>query len=203
MGDTYEDIRRFQAGEDAACERLFERYFERVLSFVRIRMSSELRAVIEPEDLVQRTLLVAFQRLDDFEMRARGAFMHWLAKLAENQIRDEVKRCGNEKHDVRREQPILQPRSAGASSWAELALAGSTTHPPEQAAKQELIEIVEAQIRALPQDYQTVIGLRLILEATLEYTAQEMGRSPQAVAMLYARAMLKLMQLCRHHRDEE
>lgn len=203
LGQTFEDIRRFQAGDLEARDRLFGRYYDRVLSWVRIRMSDELRGVIEPDDFVQRTFLVAMQRLDDFEMREPGALMHWLSKLAENQIRDELKRIHSMKRDVRRERPLGLPKVETSTFWLGAALAGSATSPPERLAKEELVRIVEAAIRELPEDYRQVILLRMILEASLAYTAEVLGRTPQATAMLYARAKLKLIELLRPHLEDD
>jgi RNA polymerase sigma-70 factor (ECF subfamily) len=195
MGQTFEDVRRFKAGDADALGRLYERYYERVLSFVRIRMGPRLRARIDPEDLVQRTFLVAMDRLPDFEMREPGALIHWLATIAEHQIRDQRKYFAQKKRDWDRERPLAAPGFAGSSSWSAIALAGSTTPPPERVARAEVARILEECIEELSEDHKQVILLRMVAGASLEYTAQQLGRqTPQAVAMLYSRARIKLMQ---------
>jgi len=195
MGETFDDVRAFQAGDREALGRLYERYYERVLSYVRIRMGPRLRARAEPDDLVQRTFEVALARLDRFEMREPGAMIHWLARIAENQISDLDKYWRTEKRDAGLERPLHGPRSDAGASWSSIALADSGTLPLDRMQNDELRQILESCIEELSPDHRQVLLLRLVADASLEYTAQQMGRqTPQAVAMLYARARLKLME---------
>lgn len=198
MGQTFRDVRAFQAGDREALGRLYERYYDRVLSYVRIRMGPGLRARAEPDDLVQRTFEVALARLDGFEMREPGAMIHWLGRIAENQISDLNKYWQAEKRSAAQERGLHAFRPDASASWSSIALADSGTQPPDRLMNEELREILESCIAELSPDHQQVLLLRMVAGASLEYTAEAMGRqTPQAVAMLHARARLKLMETLR------
>lgn len=198
MGETWGDLERHRQGDRDALGRLYSRYYSRVLSFVRIRMGSALRARIEPEDIVQRTFVVALKELDRFELREPGALVHWLATIAEKQIRDALKYWTAEKRAGALEVHPGGRRDAGSTTSTGWSLADSTLIPPDRAANAELQLLLEECIHGLPDDYRQVILLRDIAGASLAYTAQEMQRpSPQAVAMLHARAKLSLMRTMR------
>lgn len=199
MGQTWEDVRRFQAGEPEALGRLYSRYRERVARYVRIRMGARLRAREDPEDLVSKTFEVAIRNLKSFEMREPGAMIHWLGTIAENQIRDRIKYWEQDKRNWDRDRPLhAWAPEDGTSPDPEQLLADSLTPPPDRAARKELNEIVDECIEELSPDYQEVILLRDIAGASLRYTAEAMGRSTgEAVAMLHARAWGKLIQATR------
>ena len=42
----------------------------------------------ESMDIVQEAYQVAWQKIEDFEMRGPGSILHWLSKIAENKIKD-------------------------------------------------------------------------------------------------------------------
>ena len=46
-------LERFRSGDELAAEALFSRYFERLTSLARTRLSSSLKRRTDPEDIVQ------------------------------------------------------------------------------------------------------------------------------------------------------
>jgi RNA polymerase sigma-70 factor (ECF subfamily) len=65
---------------------LYERYFTRVLGYVRVRISD--RAGVE--DVTSQIFTTALSKLDSF--RGSGPFAAWLFKIAGNAVRDEQRR---------------------------------------------------------------------------------------------------------------
>ena len=65
---------------------LYERYFTRVLGYVRVRISDRAGA----EDVTSQIFTTALAKLDSF--RGRGPFAAWLFKIAGNTVRDEQRR---------------------------------------------------------------------------------------------------------------
>lgn len=105
-------IGRIQAGDRAALNELCERYQQRVLSAVRIRLGAKLRRKIESCDVVQKVMIEALGKLDEFEYRTEGAFLKYLNRLVENRLRDEADYWGAQGRNPDREIP-LDPRSPG------------------------------------------------------------------------------------------
>ena len=54
-------------------------------------------------DILQATLLKSFEHLPQFEQSDNASFMAWLAKIAENEIRDQADRQGRQRRDARLE----------------------------------------------------------------------------------------------------
>jgi DNA-directed RNA polymerase specialized sigma24 family protein len=65
-------------GDKSALNQLYMVYADRVRWMVHFRMSSELRSQFESMDLVQNTLINAFNGLDNFTYTNEGDFVRWL-----------------------------------------------------------------------------------------------------------------------------
>ena len=61
---------------------------ERLERIVRVRLGARIQRHIESVDIVQETFAVAFQKIEEFEFRSHASILSWLARIAENQIRD-------------------------------------------------------------------------------------------------------------------
>ena len=60
-------LARARDGDEAALERLFERYLPRLQRWARGRLPSWARDMADTHDLVQDTLLRTFRKIDGFE----------------------------------------------------------------------------------------------------------------------------------------
>ena len=74
---SLELVSRAQAGDGDARERLFTRYYPRVLRVVRARMGVRLRELEDPWDIVQNTFMAALGALERFEAREDAALIDW------------------------------------------------------------------------------------------------------------------------------
>ena len=81
-------VRQTLRGDQAAFERLVERYQGRLFALTR----NYTRNAVEIEDIVQDTFLKAFKRLDSFDHRS--SFYTWIYRIATNTILDVLKRRG-------------------------------------------------------------------------------------------------------------
>jgi DNA-directed RNA polymerase specialized sigma24 family protein len=86
--DTTSLLLEARAGTPEALDALFRQVSGRLLTLIRIRMSRDDRAGRESRDVLQATLLRAFEHLDRFEGAGGASLMAWLARIAENEIRD-------------------------------------------------------------------------------------------------------------------
>src|SRR5512140_1529663 len=99
-------LRRAREGTPEALEMLYERVAPRLLAFVRLRLGRTLRAQLESRDIVQATLLKSFERFDQFEHDEPASLMAWLARIAENEIRDRADYHTRQRRDARAEVPL-------------------------------------------------------------------------------------------------
>ena len=153
---TIDLVRRAHDGDSQALQSLFGRYYERVRRMVRLRLGAALRHRMDSGDILQETFLEALRTFDRFEMRDQGSFINWLARLAENRIRDAADYHGALKRTAGREVPL----SAGDQTTdLDLGLKAGGLLPPESADEAEQVQRLEAAIERLhvAQRRQTVV----------------------------------------------
>src|SRR5678815_4319260 len=109
---SFDLIRRAQAGDPPALNRLCERYYDRVRRIVRIRLGPALRSRLEVEDILQDTFVAAVRDFQGFQVRNEGSFINWLAKLAEHKITEAADYFGAKKRDWKRETYLSFPSTA-------------------------------------------------------------------------------------------
>ncbi len=198
LARSVELVRQFQAGDRAACNELLERYRPRLSRIVRVKLGADLRRHLDEEDVVQEALLVAATKLAAFELRSHAGILHWLARIAENVIRQKRERHGAEKRAAGREVP-LQP----GEGTTGLALAASGLSPSRQASRAELEELVDATVEALePSEYREVILRRDYYQEEWEDVRRALDRPTVAAAQeLYRRAHQRLKERLQKHLD--
>lgn len=199
---TAELVAAYQGGEDAALEELFARYYDRVLRIVRIRMGRRLRSRMDSVDIVQNTFGAAITSLKEFEMREPGSLIHWLAQIAENQLRGASDYLGALKRDSRRELALTRVKNSMESGEFTLEPESRVPSPIEELARLERQELLDECVAELSPDYREVILLRDFAGASWEYITEQMGRvTPRATAMLHARAKVALLKIARTRID--
>jgi len=170
-------IRPAIQGDPSAAGALLERLRPRLVLWAAGRMSPALRAKVEPEDVAQEVLLAVHKALPTFEGGDERAFFGWFFRIAENRIRDLVDHWSAQKR-----QPV--PR-----------MSFSQTSPSQAAARHEEVGMVVKAIESLPDDYRTVIRLRRLENREIPEVAELMERSPNAVRVLYCRAVKALREI--------
>lgn len=191
-------LSRAQEGNQEAYDRLFTRYYPRVLRIVRSRMGAALREHEEPEDIVQQTFVEAVRDLDSFESRSDAGLIHWFARIVENQIRRRAKHHGAQKRDHRREVVLRRIRDGLESGALELEPTANDTAIVDRVARLEQEEILDECLAQLSQDYREAIVMRDFAGGSWEWIANELGRpSAEAARQLHSRARLALIRAAR------
>jgi len=172
-----------RAGSVVALNELYARYAGRLLSLIRLRMGPGLRPGVESRDILQATLLKSFQHLEQFNGADGRSLMAWLARIAENEIRDQADWQGRQRRDKAKEEP-LDPVNAQVTAHVRSAAT--------QLIVDEETERLEQGIAALDEPYREAILLRKFEELSYAEMAVRLGRSEDACRMLVARAMVAL-----------
>lgn len=176
-------LHRARAGSRDALDELYARYAVRLLSLIRLRMGAGLRPDVDSRDILQTTLLKSFQHLDQFNGADGRSLMSWLARIAENEIRDQADRQGRQRRDKALEEPLdpVDPRVA-----AHVRSAVTQLIADEETAR------LERAIAGLDESHREAILLRKFEELSYGAMAVRLGRSEDACRMLVARAMVAL-----------
>ena len=178
-----ETTRLFEAARDgsaAAVSAFYERCARKLLPLIRLRMGRALRSEMESRDILQAVLLKSFRRIDRVEDPA--AVMGWLARIAENEIRDRADFRGRQRRDAALRVPIDDAADVPAPVRQALSLAiiGDET------------ERLERALESLPNAQREIIVLRKLEELTFPEIAARLGKSEDACRMAFARAMSAL-----------
>jgi RNA polymerase sigma-70 factor (ECF subfamily) len=165
-------ISRSQSGDLDAFGELYQRYLTRIYRYLRSRVTDERTA----EDLTEAVFIRCFEALGDYEERGLP-FSAYLYRVARNRLTD---------HYRSQREPV--------------PLEGIEDQGTEQPSLEEQILIKERQrkvqnaLAKLPEDYQEVIRLRVLLDLSTQEAAAWLDRSPGAVRVLLHRALKMLKQ---------
>ena len=189
-------IRRCRDGEAGARDQLFARYQHYLYVLAQAQLGKRLRAKCAPSDLVQQTLLEAHRDFGGFQGQHEGELLAWLRRILAHNLFNEARRYGALQRDADREVSLDQVRAGvdHSSLLLQRSLAFSGPSPSEIAQDHESAAHLAAALARLPEDYQTVLLLRVFEELPAEEVAQRMQRSAGAVRMLQMRALTALRQ---------
>ena len=175
-------LRRTQAGDLRARERLAARYLPRLMRVAHGRVPAALRSLIDTEDLVQESLSRAFTNLETFEPRHQGAFLGYLRQILMNRLRDEIRRAKTHQSAVLKED--LAPAALRA--------------PLEDAIGAETLELHESALARLRPDQIEAVVMRIEMEFSYAEIAEALGKpSENAARMMVVRALAELSEIIR------
>lgn len=177
------------SGDTAALTALLKTHGRRVRR--RLSINAVWQASLDRDDVMQVTYTEAFLHIDQFAGRTAEAFGAWLARIADNNLRDAVKELGRQKRpDPRRR---MQRRQEQDSYDALLETVGATTATAgRHAAAREAQGLLETALGQLPETYRKVVRLYDLDGRSIQAVAETLGRSTGAVYMLRARALDQL-----------
>lgn len=190
-------IGRAKAGENQALNLLLERYMSRILKIVRMRLGPKLRSKMESMDVVQEVMIRAINGFEKFDAKNEAAFLHWISKLVQNEIRDLADYHGAAKRDLKKEMQ-KKPDFSTESSVLSKIPANSEYRPSFQIRLKEEVLELEVALDQLPENQRDIIVMRQYEGMSFKEIGEELGSSEDAARMQYARAMDKLTDLLTH-----
>lgn len=182
---SFDLIERIRRGERDAFTPLFERYRARLAASIRYRMGARLAGFVEIEDILQETLIRAYNAFDRFEYRDPGSFLRWLLAIAGQVLADTARYHGRDK----RSGEHVPLRSASHPSGIELE---DSRTPSRLFREKERLERLFARLDSLPPPYRDVILLARVEGLSTLETAERLGKSREATALLLHRALKQL-----------
>lgn len=153
----------------------------------RLSINPQHVSVVDSDDIMQVTYLEAFLRVKSFRGQGVGAFSSWLARIANNNLRDAVQALQRDKRPPAAKR-VAVPR--GDDSYHQLfdELARTRGTPSRVVSRREMRDAIDGVLGRMPGDYATVIQLYDLDGLTGSQVADRMSRSVGAVRMMVARA---------------
>jgi RNA polymerase sigma-70 factor (ECF subfamily) len=155
-------------------------------------MGKELRSQLESMDLVQDTLLYVLSRLDNFIYTNEGEFVRWLSRIAENELRGNLRRLHADKRDIRREIPLDNDGRTTEDAYVGWNEPIQATTPSMVLSRKEDLAKLERAVDELKPEYREAIILAKVDGLSYQEIGQRLGKSSDAVRMLATRAMAEL-----------
>jgi RNA polymerase sigma-70 factor (ECF subfamily) len=194
--DTRRLLDRVRAGDRAAYECVFDRYRAELHRFVAVRLDGDLRARVDPSDVVQETQLEVLLRLDDFLQRSPMPFRVWLRRTAyERLLALRRKHVAAARRSSRRE-VALPDRSSLLLARRLFARNASAS---QLAGRRELVQQVRQVVAKLPEIDREVLFMRNFEELPYEEIAGILGIDPAAARKRHGRALVRFHQLLIAH----
>jgi RNA polymerase sigma-70 factor (ECF subfamily) len=179
--------------------RDLDRFRDYLRLLARLQLDDRLRAVLDPSDLVQQTLLEAHQKRDQFRGTGDAERGAWLRQILAHNLADALRAAGRARRDVARQRSLEQALEA-SSMRLEALVAADESSPPERAERQErALRLAEALAR-LPDAQREALVLQHWQGWSIAEIGRHLGRTPVAVAGLLKRG---LKQLRLELRDDE
>jgi RNA polymerase sigma-70 factor, ECF subfamily len=173
-------VERARAGDDLAFTELLHRYERKILRLAKnITQNDE-----DAEDVLQETFLKAYSHLDKF--KGDSKFYTWIVRIGVNEALMKLRKRKSDK-SVSLDQEIdtgedFVPREIAV--WED--------NPEQSYSRDEMRDILDQAVEALPPIFRSVFVLRDIEELSTEETADALGISIPAVKSRLLRARLQL-----------
>jgi RNA polymerase sigma-70 factor (ECF subfamily) len=171
--------------------RALEKFREYLRLLARLQLDPRLRGKLDPSDVVQQTLLEAYEKREQFRGTTEGQWLAWLRQALAHNLADALRAFGQVRRDVARERS-LEAAVAASSRRLERWLAAEQSSPSEQAERHEQAVRLAAELAELPDANREALVLHYCEDWPLADIATHLGRTPAAIAGLLKRGLKQL-----------
>jgi RNA polymerase sigma-70 factor (ECF subfamily) len=191
--ETEELVRLASGGDKSAERRLMGRHRGRLRRMVAVHLDQRLVARVDPSDVVQETLMIAYGRLPGYLQQQPIPFYPWLRQIAWNRLLDlhrtHVKAS---KRTVTREEDWEMALSEHSANQLAQRLMARGLSPSEGAMREELRCRIQVALARLPAVYREVLVMRQLERLSITEIAAALGIAEGTVKSRHFRALEKI-----------
>jgi RNA polymerase sigma-70 factor (ECF subfamily) len=166
--------------------------FRSYLKFLaRVQLDPRLRAKLDDSDLVQQTLLQAHRAIGQFRGSTAEELAGWLRQILARNLTHALRDFGRGRRDIGRERS-LEAELEGSSMRLERWLASDQSSPSQRAERNERMLRVADAVESLSETQRDAVVLHYWQGQSLAEIAEQLDRTPAAIAGLLHRALKKL-----------
>ncbi len=158
-------------------------------------LPARLRGRIDPSDIVQQTLMKAWEGESDFHGSTQEQRLAWLRTIMKNTIRDQHRRLlGSVKRGSGREQLATELFTEDKPGLSAFASAQGPTASDEVVALEDALTLAKA-MEQLPLEQRRILELRHFDNLSHAAIAKQLNKTEPAVRMLWVRALRSLQKV--------
>jgi len=187
QADAEKRLDQARGGDREALQQVLCEHFDRLRQHIEFRVGRG-QVDLSTDDVLQETFIQAVRDIGQCQAATQVSFFAWLKGVADNRVRDALKKTATKKRGGDRRQ-IRAIKIADVSSLKPLVelLAESLDTPSVDAAGDEAVKAVQVALSSIPDDQREAILLRHIQGLPLDQVASGLGKTPAAVRGLIHR----------------
>jgi RNA polymerase sigma-70 factor (ECF subfamily) len=168
-----------------------ERFRSYLLLLARMKLDRKLRGKLDASDVVQQSLLEAYQAVESFRGNDSAAQAAWLRQILARNLANAVRDLTRAKRDVRKERS-LQVDLDNSASRLDGWLASQPSSPASNIERQERALQLADALAQLPPSQRDVVVLRHFQGMALAQIAEQLDCTTAAVTGLLQRGLKNL-----------
>jgi RNA polymerase sigma-70 factor (ECF subfamily) len=189
--DPLQLLQRARGGDEEARGELLQLYRPYLQLLARLKANRLMQAKLDDSDLVQDTCLSAHRDFAQFRGASEQEFTAWLREIMAHAAANWLRDHRRQRRDVRLERRMYDVLNQ-SSQMLERAITSTDPSPSQRAERRERAVLLANALNDMPADYREVLVLRELEGKSLREAAEAMGRTPNAVQKLWARALVQL-----------
>ena len=182
-------LERIAAGDSAALDRLLNLHRDYLRRVVQMQIEPELGARIDASDVIQETLIVVCNRIDDFIQRRPTSFRIWMRRKVLEQLIDQRRR-----HIKAKKRSVYTERSLPHGSSMTIARALFLETPSQILGRIEIRQQVQRLIENLCQKDREILSMRHVEGLSNAEVADVLHIDPSTARKRHGRALRRLQQ---------
>ncbi len=156
---------KLREGSEVHFNTLYDRYFQRIYSFVFLRVRNHADA----EELTQETFTVVFRSSEGYS--GRSTPLGWIYGIAKNTVFNHLR--GNRLHGQRVEEAGPDPLVSNSATWA--------CNPEEHLAMDRYAKAIETQLGSISDWQAQAFVMRHLENMTIQQISERTNRSGDAI----------------------
>jgi RNA polymerase sigma-70 factor (ECF subfamily) len=181
-----------RTGDRLALAKFLAAHYPRLRARADAGMDAAMKAVSDPDDILQEVYVDVARQIDHFEDRGGSSFLNWVLTILDHKLVDAWRAAHCQVRDVDREVRVVA--GSGSSSYWNLLdqLYADSGTPSRVARREEMLSAMLGCIDELSESHRQAIQLRYLEGLSVGEVARRLGKSEAAVIALAKRARAAL-----------
>lgn len=172
-----------------------ERFRPYLSILAQTKFQAKLQSKLDTSDIVQQTMLQAYQSFEQFRGNTEAELAGWLRQILANIISRSLRDLGRGKRDIQRERSIDAELQQSSMRLGGLLADNGQATPSQNVMRDEIAAKLARALMELPDDQRHAILGKYWHGLASTEIGDQLNRSPEAVAGLLYRGLKRLREI--------